>query len=203
MVVAHEIPFWAYCGLEHFLTTNKLLQHRKIQGGKQADADLLSRSYSQIVRAHVLQVAVLLVAYDLFAWRGVRMDSVWPSFLEMAGQMAFFMVVCDTLLYWSHRTLHHPALYSRFHKQHHEFKAPIPVSSEYFSFVEGSFWLFSFCSFSSSFFVFRSLHWFGFSDVSFEAHVLIRVHPNAERSLIIGESCSFLHVAVLDFIPCQ
>lgn len=46
------------------------------------------------------------------------------------------MVVCDTLIYWLHRTLHFPALYARFHKQHHEYKSPIPVSSEYFSFVE-------------------------------------------------------------------
>ena len=45
------------------------------------------------------------------------------------------MVMTDTLLYWIHRSFHHPSLY-RFHKQHHEYKSPIPISSEYYSIAE-------------------------------------------------------------------
>jgi len=46
--------------------------------------------------------------------------------------LAVYMVLCDTLLYWIHRTFHHPLLYARIHKQHHEFKQNLAISSEYF-----------------------------------------------------------------------
>jgi sterol desaturase/sphingolipid hydroxylase (fatty acid hydroxylase superfamily) len=45
------------------------------------------------------------------------------------------LVVCQftesLLFYLSHRLLHTPALYKRFHKQHHEFKGPNGFSAEY------------------------------------------------------------------------
>ena len=137
MVAAHEIPFWCYCLFEFVLTRFSLLQSRKIKGGVVPSKELVSKSYAQIILAHAIQLPVVYFAFDLFKLRGLNMDtSLWPSWFEVAWQFAFFMVVCDTLLYWFHRMLHLPMFYARFHKQHHEFKAPIPVSSEYFSFFE-------------------------------------------------------------------
>ena len=40
-------------------------------------------------------------------------------------------VVVETWFFFTHWTLHHPLLYSRIHKIHHRFKAPIAVASMY------------------------------------------------------------------------
>ena len=41
----------------------------------------------------------------------------------------FFSIVCeDFFFYWSHRALHHPYLYPRIHKKHHEFYNTIHIS---------------------------------------------------------------------------
>ena len=42
----------------------------------------------------------------------------------------------DTTFYWTHRTLHHRALYARFHKRHHSFVAVHPTASEHAHIVE-------------------------------------------------------------------
>ena len=41
------------------------------------------------------------------------------------------MFVNDAGFYWTHRMLHHPSLYARFHKQHHEYKGTIGFAAEY------------------------------------------------------------------------
>ncbi len=46
------------------------------------------------------------------------------------------LVFLDAAFYWSHRLLHHPAMYKHFHKQHHEYKGTIGFAAEYASPVE-------------------------------------------------------------------
>ena len=41
------------------------------------------------------------------------------------------MIVEDMSFYWLHRLLHHPKLYSKIHKIHHQFYSPISFSAEY------------------------------------------------------------------------
>jgi len=41
------------------------------------------------------------------------------------------MVIEDTLFYWAHRALHHPAIYGPVHKVHHSYKTSIGLASEY------------------------------------------------------------------------
>ncbi len=50
--------------------------------------------------------------------------------------MLALQLFLDTTFYWSHRALHHPALYKHFHKQHHEYKGTIGFAAEYASTVE-------------------------------------------------------------------
>ncbi len=38
--------------------------------------------------------------------------------------------------YFTHRLLHHPAFYARFHKQHHEYKGTVGIAAEYANPVE-------------------------------------------------------------------
>ncbi|KAF8553956.1 C5-sterol desaturase [Imleria badia] len=49
----------------------------------------------------------------------------------------FFLVFTDYLVYWVHRTLHHPMLYKTFHKPHHKWIIPTPFASHAFHPVDG------------------------------------------------------------------
>ena len=55
----------------------------------------------------------------------------FPSLFELMWQTVFCMFMEDTMFYWSHRLLHHPKLYSKIHKKHHEFNNPVGFISEY------------------------------------------------------------------------
>jgi len=46
------------------------------------------------------------------------------------------MIVEDFGFYWGHYLLHLPALYKRFHKQHHEYTSPFSVTAEYAHLME-------------------------------------------------------------------
>jgi sterol desaturase/sphingolipid hydroxylase (fatty acid hydroxylase superfamily) len=52
------------------------------------------------------------------------------------------MIFCEDLMfYFSHRTLHTPWFYKKFHKVHHEFYNTVCISSEYahpFEFLIGN-----------------------------------------------------------------
>lgn len=54
-----------------------------------------------------------------------------PGTLELIWQISFCMVCEDTCFYWGHRLLHHPKLYSKIHKKHHEFYSTVSFAAEY------------------------------------------------------------------------
>ena len=54
-----------------------------------------------------------------------------PTLFPILWKMVICLVIEDAWHYWAHRALHHPALYKRFHKQHHSFEAPFAIQAEY------------------------------------------------------------------------
>ena len=57
---------------------------------------------------------------------------VYQTCLHLTGML----VGCDTIFYWTHRALHHPLLYKRIHKQHHQYTESNVWASEYFGVVD-------------------------------------------------------------------
>lgn len=47
------------------------------------------------------------------------------------GRLLLYVACEDTLFYWLHRWLHHPAIYKHIHRKHHLFKVNFPLCAEY------------------------------------------------------------------------
>lgn len=84
-----------------------------------------------------------VVMYPLFAaalfpltQSRIRVAGAMPDALTTLRQLFVCMLCDDCLFYWIHRLLHHPSVYAKVHKKHHEFKANRAPSAEYFHPVE-------------------------------------------------------------------
>ena len=67
---------------------------------------------------------------------GVEVAAPVPPYPQVVLHMVGMVVGCDTLFYWTHRTLHHPLLYQKIHKQHHQYTSTNVWASEYFGVVD-------------------------------------------------------------------
>jgi len=59
------------------------------------------------------------------------------GWLYMAATVVLYLFFTDTLIYWIHRWLHHPLLYSIIHKPHHRWITPTPFASYAFHPADG------------------------------------------------------------------
>lgn len=59
-----------------------------------------------------------------------------PCFSVFFSQVMFFTLLEDFITYFVHRMFHHPFLYKRFHKQHHEYFNTLVYSYEYINPIE-------------------------------------------------------------------
>ena len=94
---------------------------------------LLRKLYLQISLNHMLTTPLLMWLLFPYVKRlGVPApDAALPSVATMALMLAAAHSFNDWGFYWTHRLLHHRALYARFHKQHHEFKGTVGAAAEY------------------------------------------------------------------------
>eukprot|EP01062_Namystynia_karyoxenos_P017665 TRINITY_DN16538_c0_g1_i1.p1 TRINITY_DN16538_c0_g1~~TRINITY_DN16538_c0_g1_i1.p1 ORF type:complete len:325 (+),score=108.91 TRINITY_DN16538_c0_g1_i1:70-975(+) len=79
----------------------------------------------------VIGPVITYAAFPLFAKLGVTAYGPLPSAGRCLRDLALSALFTDATFYWSHRMLHHPSVYARVHKQHHEFKATVGFASEY------------------------------------------------------------------------
>ncbi|KAL6875272.1 fatty acid hydroxylase superfamily domain-containing protein [Trichoderma novae-zelandiae] len=61
----------------------------------------------------------------------IRIGPRFPPLGEFATHMLISILLRELLFYTSHRALHWPPLYRRFHKTHHRFTAPVAFASQY------------------------------------------------------------------------
>lgn len=66
----------------------------------------------------------------------VSFSPTLPSVFTVVWQIIYASTIREIYYYWAHRAFHHPLLYARFHKKHHQFTAPVAWSTAYFSLTE-------------------------------------------------------------------
>ncbi|KAL2793865.1 putative C-4 methylsterol oxidase [Aspergillus keveii] len=62
---------------------------------------------------------------------GYKITLALPSLPELTRDIILSLFLREALFYYSHRLLHSRYLYSRIHKQHHRFTAPIALAAQY------------------------------------------------------------------------
>ncbi|XP_041456871.1 fatty acid hydroxylase domain-containing protein 2-like isoform X2 [Lytechinus variegatus] len=113
-------------GKPKFITRYKVqLDQTEIPAGK-----LRRTLWTVFLNQTLYNIPILVALYYVAVWRGCgsTVDEL-PTFQTLLYQIAVFTVVEEFGFYYSHRLLHHPWLYKKFHKIHHEWTAPFGLAS--------------------------------------------------------------------------
>nr|CDJ84994.1 Fatty acid hydroxylase domain containing protein [Haemonchus contortus] len=70
---------------------------------------------------------------------GVSFDKKLPDTTTVLAQLVFCTFIEEIGFYYSHRLFHHPKIYKHVHKIHHEWTAPVSITSIYCHPIEHAF----------------------------------------------------------------
>jgi methylsterol monooxygenase len=73
----------------------------------------------------------LVVTWPIAKWSKLNCGYDLPSFPQIIFHLLFFVICEEIGFYYLHRMLHHRYFYSRIHKMHHEWTAPVSIASVY------------------------------------------------------------------------
>ncbi|EWM23673.1 sterol 4-alpha-methyl-oxidase [Nannochloropsis gaditana] len=107
-------------------------QRWKIQKGVNPSTELTHKAVLHIYLGRLfIQLPAIVGYFCLWKHCGGSMHASLPSAMQCTWQLLVCALGTEFMFYSAHRMFHHPSIYKYFHKQHHEFKSPIGISSEY------------------------------------------------------------------------
>jgi sterol desaturase/sphingolipid hydroxylase (fatty acid hydroxylase superfamily) len=127
-----ETTFWGINGFLYFVYQNGWFEEYKIIPGKWPETDLTKKCLHHLLINHFITRPILLyvlfysfkvsskIFINIQRWGMSTTVADLPSPTTLLFQFACFIVINDTLFYWSHRLFHHPSIYKYIHKKHHE-----------------------------------------------------------------------------------
>nr|AFK11127.1 uncharacterized protein C5orf4-like protein [Callorhinchus milii] len=136
-LVIPTLVFWLFNALLTMVDLTgkpRAVARYKIQIGKNQPLDL-SRLHQAVatvlVNQFCLSLPMVVLMYPVMQWRGSPCGPELPTFHWVLLELSVFGLLEELLFYYSHRLFHHPTLYTRIHKKHHEWTAPIGVIALY------------------------------------------------------------------------
>uniref|UniRef100_A0A1X7UT11 Fatty acid hydroxylase domain-containing protein n=1 Tax=Amphimedon queenslandica TaxID=400682 RepID=A0A1X7UT11_AMPQE len=84
-----------------------------------------------VFNSYVVGFIFLTVSSPIAYWRGLSCSYQLPTFPQVICQLIVYALSVELVFYYMHRLFHHRFLYSRIHKIHHEWTAPISLASVY------------------------------------------------------------------------
>jgi plant 4alpha-monomethylsterol monooxygenase len=129
---AHELAFFATWGFFALLFARGVATRFQVAAGKAPPEDLSRRAVKDVLGGHVLLLAITaFVLFPSWSAMGGKSGAPLPSLFEIAWQLVAFILLQDTIFYWSHRALHIPRLFKAIHVKHHTFRHVRGHASEY------------------------------------------------------------------------
>lgn len=119
----HLATLLAVWGVFSWLFRRGVAPERQVAGGRAPDAKLLRAATRETLTGQPLFALLLyFVVYPAWQAMGGQMDApLEPLWLVLLHLLAF-VLVNDTLFYWSHRGLHTRWWFQRVHARHHRFR---------------------------------------------------------------------------------
>ncbi|XP_038055614.1 fatty acid hydroxylase domain-containing protein 2-like isoform X2 [Patiria miniata] len=111
-----------------FIVKYKIQQDQNVP----VDWERLKKDFRSVLfNITVVNFVFLVCMYPMGLWCGVNADPNLPSFHRVLAEFVVYLIFEEIGFYYFHRLLHHPRLYKHFHKQHHEWTAPIGILTLY------------------------------------------------------------------------
>ena len=116
-----------------------IARDRQVGPGRLPNPEL-SRSalYEALVQQVLFLLMVCFFVYPIWVQTSGGMSAPWHGFGMMLLHLLAFILIEDTIFYWSHRTLHTRWLFKHIHSKHHRFRFVRPVVAEYAHPVENT-----------------------------------------------------------------
>ncbi|XP_057376864.1 fatty acid hydroxylase domain-containing protein 2-like [Daphnia carinata] len=137
-ILVIQIPFWTIGGIFIFIdyfNWPKWLRKYKVQPGTNEPLDL----YRLVETIKVVMINQWFISNPLFfiSYYVKKLTNTMPDMYDLPSaqriliEFLIIMVIDEIALYYLHRVMHHPKLYARVHKKHHEWPAPIAIVFAY------------------------------------------------------------------------
>nr|XP_006815602.1 PREDICTED: fatty acid hydroxylase domain-containing protein 2-like [Saccoglossus kowalevskii] len=133
-----NITFWSLALLHLYVDLTKkpnFIWKYKVQQNKNAPLDPLH--LPRVFKTTLFNMVVMfpptsLLLYPGALWRGNSCSVAdVPTIPRILFDLMVSLVFDEIVFYYSHRLLHHPYLYKRIHKKHHEWTAPFGLVAVY------------------------------------------------------------------------
>ena len=112
-------------------------RRRKIQPGFAPSSEIRREVFYSLLTAFIFALNGVFIYVSMAnGWTLIYTDFADYSWLYGAFSLALTIVLHDAYFYWTHRLMHHPLLFDRFHRLHHESQSPSPWAAYAFGPLE-------------------------------------------------------------------